>query len=120
MHSFSSFKSLLLFGEEQLHSNGISNYKKECQWMILDIIKKELPWLITNIDTSPTEKEIDRFLDFIDRRKNHTPLQLIMERATFYGRDFLIHPGVFIPRQSSEIIVDVLKKKNFPHCLKLA
>ena len=40
------------------------------------------------------------------------PLQLVMGKATFYGRDFSIFPNVFIPRQDTEILIDVCKKKN--------
>ena len=35
----------------------------------------------------------------------------ILGKATFYGRDFFIYPDVFIPRQSSEVIIDIFKKK---------
>ena len=112
MHNFSSFKSLLDFGSDQLKSNGISNYKKECEWILLNLIDKKLTWLLTHLDSVPTKREINYFLDHIEKRKDHIPLQLIMGKATFYGRDFSIFPGVFIPRQSSDVIIDTLKKKN--------
>ena len=111
MHNFSSFKSLLEFGADQLKSNEISNYKKECEWILLNVIDKKLTWLLTHLNSAPTQKEINYFLDHLEKRKDHIPLQLIMGKATFYGRDFSIFPGVFIPRQSSDVIIDTLKKK---------
>ena len=46
------------------------------------------------------------------KRSEHIPLQVILGEATFYGRDFNIFPDVFIPRQDTEIIVDICKKKS--------
>ena len=36
-----------------------------------------------------------------------------MGKASFYGRDFIVYPDVFIPRFDSEVIIDVIKKKTF-------
>ena len=110
---------MLEFGADQLKSNEISNYKKECEWILLNVIDKKLTWLLTNLNSVPTQKEINYFLDHIEKRKDHIPLQLIMGKATFYGRDFSIFPGVFIPRQSSDVIIDTLKKKISQRFLRL-
>ena len=58
-------------------------------------------------------KEINDYLQCINLRSDHIPIQLIMGKATFYGRDFIIDPGVFIPRPESELIINILKKKAF-------
>ncbi len=113
MHNLSTTQSLLDYGAKQLKKNGISNYKKEAEWLLLNIIKKDSSWILTNRSQALRDKEIDLFIDYIDCRSNHIPLQLIIGEATFYGRDFHISTEVFIPRPDSEIIVDVLKKKFF-------
>ena len=113
MTNFLTFKSLLEFGEEQLQDHYISNYKKEAEWLLLHIIDHNLSWLLVNHNLEPSKENINQFLDCIQKRTNHSPIQLIMGKATYYGRDFSISPGVFIPRPETELIIDVLKKKVF-------
>ena len=113
MPNFSTIQSLLNFGVKKLKCNGISNYKKEAEWILLYVLKKNLSWIITHKQDSPGNNERDLFIDYIERRSDHIPIQLIMGQATFYGRDFSILPGVFIPRPETEIIIDLLKKKLF-------
>ena len=46
-------------------------------------------------------------------------MQLILGIATFYGRDFDIFPDVFIPRQETEKIIDLLRGKKYNNALDL-
>lgn len=55
------------------------------------------------IETDQCEK-IDRL---VDRRINREPLQYILGEWEFYGFPFYVCPGVLIPRQDTETLVDV-------------
>jgi release factor glutamine methyltransferase len=58
--------------------------------------------------------EVLRRLDAaIGRRSHREPLDYITGRVEFYGREFLVSPGVLIPRPDSESLVDLVLK-NFP------
>ena len=113
MRSFNNIQELLDFGANELKINGISNYKKESEWILLNIMDKNSSWLIMNRNHALNDKDTNLFINCINQRSDHIPIQLVMGRATFYGRDFYISPGVFIPRPDSEIIIDALKKKIF-------
>tara|TARA_B100001250_G_C19459454_1_gene639555 strand:+ start:206 stop:553 length:348 start_codon:yes stop_codon:yes gene_type:complete len=115
MHNLDSIQSALHFGENQLQYNGISNYKKESEWLLLHVLRQNSSWLLVNKNQKISKKDIKCFIDLLNKRSDHIPLQLIMGKATFYGRDFLIEPNVFIPRPESELIIDILKKKSFIH-----
>jgi release factor glutamine methyltransferase len=112
MHSFPTLDSLLEFGKEYLCSHSISNYQQESSWILLHVMQRNFTWMYSHKNNKPTNKEIDDYLDMIYKRADHIPLQLILGLATFYGRDFTIYPDVFIPRQDTETIIDVCKKKN--------
>ena len=115
MHKSNSIQSILSLGARELKKNGIPNYQKESEWLLLHILQKKSSWLILNKNKNLKDIHITNFLDLIDRRLDHIPIQLLMGKATFYGRDFLINPDVFIPRPESELIIDILKKKVFLH-----
>jgi len=116
-NDFSTYKALLDFGNAYLEKHNITNYQKEAEWLLLHIIDKSYSQLFSVISLPPSLKEIDDYLQCINLRGNHIPIQLIMGKATFYGRDFIIEPGVFIPRPETEIIINELKKKVFPQSL---
>ena len=113
MLSFLSYKELINYGVEPLKINEISNYKNEAEWILLNVINKQRTWLVMNFDESPESSHIKNYLDMIYKRSDHIPLQVILGEATFYGRSFNIFPDVFIPRQDTEIIIDICKKKSF-------
>jgi len=45
------------------------------------------------------------FAALVERRAAHEPVAYILGRKEFYGRDFLVAPGVLIPRMDSETTV---------------
>ncbi len=55
-------------------------------------------------DLSCQEKQ--KFLSVIEQRKKGVPLQYILGRCEFFGLEFKIRPGVFIPRPETEILVE--------------
>ena len=112
MLSFSSYKELIDYGLAYLKTHEISNYKREAEWILLKVINKQRNWLVMNSHESPDSTHIKNYIDMLYKRSDHIPLQVILGEATFYGRDFNIFPDVFIPRQDTEIIIDICKKKS--------
>lgn len=57
------------------------------------------------------------------RRLRNEPMAYIVGHTDFYGRQFLVEPGVLIPRVDSEILVEVglraLESCTSPHILEL-
>ena len=113
MLSFSSYKELIDYGLAYLKTHEISNYKREAEWILLKVINKQRNWLVMNSHESPDSGHIKNYIDMLYKRSDHIPLQVILGEASFYGRDFNIFPDVFIPRQDTEVIIDICKKKSF-------
>ena len=111
-HNFKTLKSLLQFGIKTLKDSLITNAQHEAKWILLDILNQDSGWLIINEYEPPTELIISQFCESIYKRSDHIPLQLVMGKATFYNRDFILFPDVFIPRHETESIIEILKKKN--------
>lgn len=54
-------------------------------------------------------KNIERkFFKFVLKRCSHIPVAYILRNVYFYGYNFKIRPGVFIPRPETETIIDVV------------
>jgi release factor glutamine methyltransferase len=55
----------------------------------------------------PLSEEVCRsFFDLIERRREGEPVQYIVGNQEFMGLDFLVKPGVLIPRGDTEILVE--------------
>ena len=52
--------------------------------------------------------EVRVFREVISRRCAHEPLQYITGYAPFFGRDFLVRPGVLIPRFDTETLIEAV------------
>jgi len=46
------------------------------------------------------------FARLVERRAEHEPVAYILSEAEFFGRSFLVNPGVLIPRSDSECVVE--------------
>ncbi len=53
----------------------------------------------------------EMLLSMLERRKRREPLQLIMGKWDFYGREFYLSGGVLVPRQETEILVGEAVKR---------
>ncbi len=54
------------------------------------------------------ERDICAFRKAVSRRCAHEPLQYITGYAPFFGRDFLVRPGVLIPRFDTETLIETV------------
>lgn len=68
--------------------------------------------LISQADNILTDSEIRNFENVLNRLKNNEPLQYILGETYFYDLKFIVRPGVLIPRQETEELVDWIIKDN--------
>ena len=54
----------------------------------------------------PPPRITERYLSMVARRAGGEPLPFITGHIEFYGLDFEVRPGAFVPRPSSELTVD--------------
>lgn len=52
----------------------------------------------------------EKYMELIDKRATHVPLQYITGHQEFMGLDFMVSPAVLIPRQDTEILVEEVEK----------
>ncbi|MFH1777689.1 MAG: peptide chain release factor N(5)-glutamine methyltransferase [Candidatus Omnitrophota bacterium] len=107
-------RELLAWGSDELRKADILNDRGECEQILSDIlgIEKIALYLDQKI---PDEYRRLRYQEIIALRKKHFPLQYILGKTFFYGLEFIVTSGVFIPRPETELLVELainLTKEN--------
>lgn len=64
--------------------------------------------LIINDSLDISDNQSNEIENICDRLKKHEPIQYILKNAPFYGLDFYVKPGVLIPRQETESLIELI------------
>ena len=62
----------------------------------------------------PKKEQLERLWQLAERRMSGEPLQYIVGDWEFYGIDLKVAPGVLIPRQDTETLVELLGGGRHP------
>lgn len=93
-------------GAELLHDHGVDNYRNEVRYILMEIIDKDVTYIMLHGDEE-VKKEHEELFDYrIRQRCKRYPLQYILGHQEFYGLDFMVDQSVLIPRQDTEILVE--------------
>lgn len=108
-------KEALRLGRESLkeHSN-------EALFILCEHLKCDRSWLLRNENMKFDARE---YLSLVKRFKEGEPFEYIFKKASFWGLEFSVEEGVFIPRYDSEILLTKLiklcKKYSFDSILEI-
>ncbi|MBX3370991.1 MAG: peptide chain release factor N(5)-glutamine methyltransferase [Nitrospira sp.] len=102
----SSLGALLRESESRLDAAGVDHPVLEAAWLVEHVLN--LSPLMQRVDGERqiTASECDRVRVLVARRANREPLQYLLGKQEFYGRDFFVTPSVLIPRPESALLVD--------------
>ena len=103
---------LIKWGEDYFISKGISNAKLEVEWFLCHILNYQRIDLYVQFEQPLMKDELTQFKEMVRRRIEGEPFQHILGKADFYGRDFIVNKHVLIPRAETEIIIELLKKRD--------
>jgi len=78
----------------------------ETDILLCEIIGKGWDWLISHMDEALTQTQVLAFRQILRRRLEWEPIAYITGRKEFFGRDFLVGPGVLVPRPETEHLVE--------------
>lgn len=74
------------------------------------LTKKSIVELKTNQEQVLNKTNIEKFNHWLERRLEMEPIQYIVGETEFWSLPIYVGPGVLIPRQDTETIVDEVKK----------
>ncbi|MCQ2455090.1 MAG: peptide chain release factor N(5)-glutamine methyltransferase [Clostridia bacterium] len=119
MTIFSAYNDI----KRQLKNAGIDEDIFEAKQIIKYVTGLSNEGILSNYQKELTSFEESNLSAIMKQRINRYPLQYILGRWSFYGREFKVGPGVLIPRQDTETVMEVvleaIKDKDNPQVLDL-
>jgi release factor glutamine methyltransferase len=103
-------ESLLARGVEMLRNAGIESPRREARLLLAHALGNPADELISTRIPVPASKA-DAFDALLARRCKHEPLAYITGSREFWSINFLVAPGVLIPRPESETLVEAGLRK---------
>ena len=109
--------------KKELEKAGIEDYVFESKQIIKHITGYSNAQILQKYTENLTEYQENNLTAIIKQRLVRYPLQYIIGKWNFFGREFFVGPGVLIPRSDTETLMDVclefLKGKENPDVIDL-
>ena len=103
-------KEALIEGREFLKNLEYTDPIYETRKILGEILERDLSYLVSHDNEELPASVEKKYFDILKKRQEGLPLQYILGREDFYGRTFTVLEGVLIPRQDTEISVEVILK----------
>jgi len=99
---------------EYFKAKGIENHRLDAQLLLGHVLGMKRLDLYMNFDRPMDESELDRFRDLVRRRGAREPLQHLLGETPFREVRLKVDGRALIPRQETELIVDLVRKAQAP------
>ena len=99
-----------------LQRSGIADSALEAEVLLRHVLEHDRARFYSSLQDTIGVEDLERVQQLTRRRIAREPLAYITGHREFYGLDFLVSPGVLIPRQETEQVVErALKVANERH-----
>ena len=102
--------SLWQWGAAELAAAGVDDSRWQAELLLRGIVDVTRTKFMTYPELQVTEVDTERFREAIRKRSLGMPVQYILGRQEFYGREFVVTPDVLIPRPETEVLVEEVVK----------
>ena len=99
-------KELYELTENMLRIAGVEDHKFDTDCLFEDILGADRLALMLEGEREVPEPDADRLMAAAEKRCAGIPLQYILGKWEFYGREFYVGEGVLIPRPDTEVLVE--------------
>lgn len=100
------YAAIYRMGTERLQQAGIEEALLDARLLLEAVCGTDHNTLLAHGDRSVTEQQRECYVNYIEQRSRHVPLQHITGYQEFMGLRFQVSPAVLIPRQDTETLVE--------------
>lgn len=102
----STIQQLLDIGKEKLMMSGNEYAKYDRKVLLEDVLGCNYMYMLTHGEEMVSPEKEQRYLELIERRSGHYPLQYLLGYANFMDYRFYVNEDVLIPRNDTEVLVE--------------
>lgn len=100
------YEALYRLGVEKLEEAQIEEARLDARLLLEEVCGTDRNYLLVHGNEPVTEENYDCYVNCIEKRSRHIPLQHILGYQEFMGLRFKVTPDVLIPRQDTETLVE--------------
>lgn len=101
-----TIRRLIAWASEYLEGYGVESPRLSAELLLAKTLDMERIQLYLRFDQPLQAEELAGFKQLLLRRRAHEPVAYILGSREFYGLDFLVGPGVLVPRPETEHLVE--------------
>ncbi|MBQ8598288.1 MAG: peptide chain release factor N(5)-glutamine methyltransferase [Lachnospiraceae bacterium] len=101
-----TYKALYRWGCEKLQDAGIEEAVLDARLLLEEVCGTDRGYLLVHGDNEVSDEQYNCYVNYIEKRRKHIPLQHILGYQEFMGLKFKVTPDVLIPRQDTETLVE--------------
>ena len=109
--SFPTRHSVFRWGSAELKTAGVPDAAWQAEVALRAALGITRADFLAAPEETVTSEHLQSYSDYIARLIAGVPLQYVLGRTEFYGREFILTPAVLIPRPDTEILVEVALAK---------
>ncbi len=91
---------------DYLAAAGVDSPRLDAELLLAHVLGCARLDLYLKFDRPLSDEDRGAYRALLKRRRDREPLQLIVGETEFYGHKLKMRPGVFIPRQETEVLVE--------------
>ena len=99
---------IIKWADEYFSLNGHENSRIEIEWLLEEILNCNKVDLYLRYDEQLSSEQLNKLHTWMNRRIKKEPIQYIIGKCEFYGRDFFVNKDVFIPRAETETLINIV------------
>lgn len=101
-----TYREVYELGRGRLEKQEIADADLDARLLLEYSCKTNRTTLLAHPDREVSEEEYENYVNYIERREQHIPLQHITGEQEFMGLEFYVNQNVLVPRQDTEILVE--------------
>ena len=105
-----NIEDTLDIGIKILKANKILNPYLDSELLLSESINKDKKYIILNSKKILSNKQLENFNSFIEKRKKGEPIAHLINKKEFWKDEFYVNKDVLIPRPDTELIIDQVLK----------